>query len=643
MAFKLAEAFVELNERGFRGVTGKIDRMKGSLRSMGSVGAGATSLFTSGMMGIAKATAAASAASVAAVGLVGVATVRSAAKAEQFAVALEVLTGSASKAKTALGQLESFAASTPLQQDEINRAARSLLSFGTTAEDLVPTLKTIGDLSSGIQAPISEIAEIFGKAKVQGRLFMEDINQLTGRGIPVIGELAKQFGVAESEVRGLVSSGEVNFTHLEKAFQSLTSEGGRFEGMMQKQSLTVLGLWSTFKDNIGLIMKDIGFGFIDAFDIRDSIRGMTKSVQRIRDSLGPIIETVVPSVQGVIGEASEMFQELWGTVGSGSGPTEIFINGLQAMGNGLSWVLDRVAFVMDNWRTVWQMGGEFARLTFSNISQIVDTWGKNSTKVASWFRDQWLNILIDIGNATRIAFENISHNAVASMNQGNNKIAGLLVRYRALVEGVSKEELQQRLDSLGEIQVDSNFKNLFDGFKSTVEELPQLASANVSWTNQELQKLAKQMDYTHLLPDEIKAPILDLKEVAEKGKSVGGSFANGVKSVVEKNKINASSMFIGVADLGSKIQSAALNRNEKDSKKGITNSKSLSGVLAGGLGAVLGQGPKPHPLQKVGHKVNQKETKTANDQLKAMKNISKHMDDWAQSGLKIEPQPAVAG
>jgi len=46
---------------------------------------------------------------------------------------------------------------------------------------------------------------------VQGRLFGEDINQLTGRGIPVIQELAKQFGVSESEVKKLVEQGKVGF------------------------------------------------------------------------------------------------------------------------------------------------------------------------------------------------------------------------------------------------------------------------------------------------------------------------------------------------------------------------------------------------------------------------------------------------
>ena len=78
------------------------------------------------------------------------------------------------------------------------------------------------------EAPVNEIAELYGKARVQGRLFAEDINQLTGRGIPIIQELAKQFGVSDSEVKKLVESGKVGFPNIERSFMDMTSQGGKF-------------------------------------------------------------------------------------------------------------------------------------------------------------------------------------------------------------------------------------------------------------------------------------------------------------------------------------------------------------------------------------------------------------------------------
>ena len=79
---------------------------------------------------------------------------------------------------------------------ELADAGRKLIAFGESADSVPETLRRIGDVSAGVQAPVNEIAELYGKARVQGRLFAEDINQLTGRGIPIIQQLARQFGAA---------------------------------------------------------------------------------------------------------------------------------------------------------------------------------------------------------------------------------------------------------------------------------------------------------------------------------------------------------------------------------------------------------------------------------------------------------------
>lgn len=184
--------------------------------------------------------------------------IRKAAEMEQVQTAFSTLLGGADKAKAALSDLKDFAAKTPFEFPELADAARSLIAFGIEQKDLIPTLRAVGDVASAVGAPIGEIAEIYGKARVQGRLFAEDINQLTGRGIPIIQELAKQFGVAETQVKGLVEKGSVNFSNLEAAFVSLTSKGGKFFGMMDQQSQTVAGRWSTLKDRFNELLTGIG-------------------------------------------------------------------------------------------------------------------------------------------------------------------------------------------------------------------------------------------------------------------------------------------------------------------------------------------------------------------------------------------------
>lgn len=188
--------------------------------------------------------------------------VSKAADMESIEIAFTTILKSADLAKKTIADLNDFAAKTPYQFDEIAKASKSLLAFGVSAKDLQNELKAIGDISSGVGAPIGEIAELYGKAKVQGRLFAEDINQLTGRGIPIIQELAKQFGVSTEQVRGLVESGKVGFSNLQEAFKSMTSEGGQFNNMMDAQSQSLNGLFSTLKDVGNATMRTIGEQFI---------------------------------------------------------------------------------------------------------------------------------------------------------------------------------------------------------------------------------------------------------------------------------------------------------------------------------------------------------------------------------------------
>jgi tape measure domain-containing protein len=187
---------------------------------------------------------------------------------ESTQVAFATLIGDAAKAEETLAKLRKLGAETPFEFPELADAGRKLIAFGEDADTVPETLRRIGDVSAGIQAPVGEIAELYGKARVQGRLFAEDINQLTGRGIPVIQELARQFGVSDSQVKKLVETGQVGFPAIERAFIDMTSEGGKFAGMMAQQSRTTKGLFSTLKDTVNEVFLPLAwihrFGFSEA-------------------------------------------------------------------------------------------------------------------------------------------------------------------------------------------------------------------------------------------------------------------------------------------------------------------------------------------------------------------------------------------
>jgi len=228
----------------------------------------------------------------------GAKSVVNAAKLESTTVAFTTMLGSAQDATKMLKELQTFSASTPFEFTEITAASQKLLAFGVNADDITDTLRNLGDVSAGIGAPIGEIAELYGKAKTQGRLFAEDINQLTGRGIPIIAELAKQFGVSESEVKKLVESGSVGFDNLQTAFEDMTASGSQFGGLMEAQSQTLAGMWSNLVDNLGQSSVVLGQTIVDALDLKPKL-------QSTIDALGDV--TTLLQNEGLKGAIDEIF------------------------------------------------------------------------------------------------------------------------------------------------------------------------------------------------------------------------------------------------------------------------------------------------------------------------------------------------
>lgn len=218
---------------------------------------------------------------------------------EQLQVSFDVLVGDPAKARETIASLRQLGTETPFEFPELAEAGKKLIAFGEGADTVTDTLRRIGDVSSGIQAPIGAIAEVYGKARVQGRLFAEDINQLTGRGIPVIQEFAKQLGVTDSEVKSMASAGKLSFDNLEQAFISLTSEGGKFGGMMAMQSRTVGGLWATLQDTFGEVLLAFGQPINDA--LRPLLDEAIKHVDSLKEGAVQVGSAIATAMKAVIG------------------------------------------------------------------------------------------------------------------------------------------------------------------------------------------------------------------------------------------------------------------------------------------------------------------------------------------------------
>lgn len=177
---------------------------------------------------------------------------------QQLEVAFTTMLGSSEKANVLMAQLTETAAKTPFDLQGVANGARQLLAYGTSAEDVNETLIRLGNIAAGLSQPLGDLVYLYGTTMTQGRLYTQDLNQFTGRGIPMIKELAKEFGVAESEIKGMVEAGMIGFPEVQKVIQNLTNEGGMFFNLMQEQSKTITGQISNIGDSFSMMLNDIG-------------------------------------------------------------------------------------------------------------------------------------------------------------------------------------------------------------------------------------------------------------------------------------------------------------------------------------------------------------------------------------------------
>lgn len=176
---------------------------------------------------------------------------------EKLEISFQTMLKSKQKADILMAEVVDLAAKTPFSLSEAATGAKQLLAYGFAAEDVKKTLVTLGDVAAGVGAPLGDIVYLYGTLRTQGRAYTRDIMQFTSRGIPILEELAKQFGVATSEIQGMVEAGQVGFKDVERAFKSMTSEGGLFANLMQQLSVSMSGVFERLKDAWELMMNDI--------------------------------------------------------------------------------------------------------------------------------------------------------------------------------------------------------------------------------------------------------------------------------------------------------------------------------------------------------------------------------------------------
>lgn len=214
--------------------------------------------------------------------------------------------------------IRDFAATTPLGTKELSNSAQALLGVGVSADQVIPSLRVLGDLAKGDGNELAKLAVIYGQVRGKGKLMADDMRQFLEARVNPKETLAAQLGVAKTEIDELASAGRIQFRDLQRAFDAMTSKGGLFFEQMASRSKTTLGLFANLKDNWQSLLATVGDIVIDEFGLKSLMRdlaGLMADAEGNADRMRPAIHSLAEVTKEMFRAGTEFSLNLLVVVG----------------------------------------------------------------------------------------------------------------------------------------------------------------------------------------------------------------------------------------------------------------------------------------------------------------------------------------
>lgn len=189
--------------------------------------------------------------------------------------------------------IKQYATSTPLLLNDLASAAQTMLGFGIEAGKILPNLKAIGDISMGDSQKLQSLALSFSQMTATGKLMGQDLLQMINAGFNPLAEISRKTGKSIGDLKDEMEKGAISADMVREAFISATSEGGKFNGMLEAQSKTISGAYSNLQGAIDDAFNRIGENMQPI--ILKTIDGLTTIAKNFED-VGKVILTVVEVV-----------------------------------------------------------------------------------------------------------------------------------------------------------------------------------------------------------------------------------------------------------------------------------------------------------------------------------------------------------
>lgn len=171
---------------------------------------------------------------------------------------LGVISGSKIEGESLFSDIAKYAVKSPFGVQQTAEQATLLKQSGVYAEDLMNTLKMVGDLAGGNADKMRRISNDYAQIVSNGKANMLQLRQFANAGVPIYKELSKELNISNEAVRKMVKNGEIGASTIEKILKNLTSEGGTFYQAVEKGAKTLKARTTNLADVRTLAFSEIG-------------------------------------------------------------------------------------------------------------------------------------------------------------------------------------------------------------------------------------------------------------------------------------------------------------------------------------------------------------------------------------------------
>ena len=206
-------------------------------------------------------------------------------------------------ANALFSQIKTFALTSPVKILDLTKYTKQLAAYKIGYDELFDTTKRLTDVSVGLGVAMDRVILAYGQVRATGYLRASEIRQFTEMGVPIVEELSKKLTqmngelVSAADVMEMVEKRGISFELVKDVFNDLTSAGGIFYNMQEKQGNTLYGMWAKLGDAASVMYDKIG----NTEGVNNGMRSLIENLTTLMRNWEAVAKTLttVGSVAGI--------------------------------------------------------------------------------------------------------------------------------------------------------------------------------------------------------------------------------------------------------------------------------------------------------------------------------------------------------